>query len=106
VSGWDTSSVTNFVDFARAATSLTTVTVTGGTGNPFADSPATDYTNAFAGTNLNESSIDAILVAIESAGTSSGTFNQSGGTAPSGTGETAVTALRSRGWTVTVTGGF
>jgi hypothetical protein len=46
------------------------------------------------------------LVAIESAGTSSGTFNQSGGNAPSATGEAAITALRGRGWTVTVTGGF
>jgi surface protein len=106
VSGWDTSSVTTFSNFARDASSLTTVTVTGGTGNPFADSAATSYAFAFSGTNLNQASIDAILVAIEQADTSNGTFNQSGGSAPSATGEDAVTALRGRGWTVTVTGGF
>jgi hypothetical protein len=98
--------VTNFGSFAQGCTNLTTVTVTGGTGNPFADSPCTNYTNAFLNTNLTQGSIDDILVAIESAGTSSGTFTQSGGSAPSATGEAAVTALRGRGWTVTVTGGF
>jgi surface protein len=106
VSSWSTSSVTTFVGFAIGCTSLTTVTVTGGTGNPFADSPCTNYTNAFTNTNLNQASIDAILVAINTAGTSSGTFNQSGGSAPSSTGEAAITAMRSRSWTVTVTGGF
>jgi surface protein len=106
VSGWDTSSVTNFGAFASGCTNLTTVTVTGGTGNPFADSPCTNYINAFANTNLTQSSIDDILVAIESAGTSSGTFNQSGGSAPSATGEAAIDALRGRGWTITVTGGY
>ena len=33
-------------------------------------------------------------------------FNQSGGSAPSATGEAAIDTLRSRGWTVTVTGGY
>lgn len=103
---WDISSVTSFYRFALGCTSLTTVTVTGGTGNPFADSPCTNYTNAFTNTNLDQTSIDDILVAIEAANTSNGTFNQSGGSAPSATGEAAVDALRSRGWTVTVTGGY
>jgi hypothetical protein len=80
--------------------------VNGGTGTPFADSPCVNYTSAFSGTNLTQQSIDDILVAINAAGTSSGTFNQSGGSAPSITGESAITALRSRGWTITVTGGF
>ena len=106
VSGWNTSNVTDFSNFANLCPSLTTVTVNGGTGNPFADSPATDYTNAFVNTNLTQQSIDDILVAIEAAGTSNGTFDQSGGSAPSATGEAAVTSLRVRGWTVTVTGGF
>jgi len=106
VSGWDTSSVTNFNFFARNCPSLTTITTEGGTGDPFADSPCTNYINAFDGTNLDQASIDNILVRIESAGTSNGTFDQSGGSAPSATGEAAVTALRGRGWTVTVTGGF
>ena len=78
----------------------------GGTGNPFADSPCINYTNAFTSTNLTQQSIDDILVAINAAGTSNGTFNQSGGSAPSSTGETAVDGLRARGWTITVTGGY
>jgi surface protein len=106
VSSWNTALVTNFSLFASGCSSLTTVTVSGGTGSPFSDSGCTNYANAFTGTNLSQASIDAILVAIESAGTSSGTFNQSGGNAPSATGEAAITALRGRGWTVTVTGGF
>ncbi len=106
VSNWDTSKVNSFLNFANGASALDTVTVTGGTGSPFADSAATDYTNAFSGTNLNQQSIDDILVAIESAATSNGTFGQSGGSAPSATGETAIDALRARGWTVTVTGGY
>ena len=72
-----------------------------GAGCGFADSP-----DAFTNTNLSQQSIDDVLVAINAAGTSNGFFNQSGGSAPSATGEVAVTALRARGWTVTVTGGF
>jgi len=106
VSNWDTSSVTDFGGFVRDCTGLTTVTVNGGTGSPFADSPCTDYTDAFTNTNLTQQSVDDILVAIEAAGTSNGTFDQSGGTAPSATGEAAIDGLRSRGWTVTVTGGY
>ena len=106
VSNWDTSSLTSCKNFVRGCSSLTTVTVTGGTGNPFADSPCTEYGNAFTNTNLTQQSIDDILVAINAAGTSNGTFNQSGGSAPSSTGETAVDGLRARGWTITVTGGY
>jgi len=106
VSNWDTSSVTSMYTLFYNCSSLTSLTINGGTGNPFADSPNTDYTSAFTNTNLNQTSIDDVLVAIESAGTSNGTFNQSGGSAPSATGEAAITALRGRGWTVTVTGGF
>jgi hypothetical protein len=46
------------------------------------------------------------LVSINSNGTSDGDFDQSGGSAPSATGEAAIDALRGRGWTVTVTGGY
>ena len=67
---------------------------------------ATNFTNAFITTNLSQTSIDGILVSINSNNTRNGTFNQSGGSAPSATGEAAITAMRSRGWTVTVTGGF
>lgn len=68
--------------------------------------PATNFSNAFRATNLTQASIDNILVSINSNGTSGGTFNQSGGSAPSATGQAAITAMRSRGWTVTVQGGF
>jgi hypothetical protein len=74
--------------------------------NRFDSVTATDFTNAFASTNLSEASIDAILVSINVANTSSGTFKQSLGTAPSATGEAAIDALRARSWTVTVTGGY
>lgn len=106
VSNWDTSNVTNFRFFARNCSSLTTVTVNDGFGNPFADSPCTDYTDAFTGTNITQQSIDDILVAINAAGTSNGTFGQSGGSAPSTTGESAIDSLRARGWTISVTGGY
>lgn len=106
LSNWDTASSTTFIRFARDCSSLTTVALNGGTGNPFADSACTNYAEAFRNTNLTQQSIDDILVAIEAAGTSNGTFGQSGGSSPSSTGEAAVTALRGRGWTVTVTGGF
>jgi hypothetical protein len=74
--------------------------------NLFNGTPATNFESAFTNTNLTQTSIDNILVSIESNGTSSGTFTQSGGSAPSTTGETAIDALRARGWTITVTGGY
>jgi len=47
-------------------------------------------------------------VSLVTSGIATGTrvFYQSGGSAPSSTGEAAIDTLRSRGWTVTVTGGF
>jgi hypothetical protein len=66
----------------------------------------TTFTEAFGSTNLTEASIDGILTSINSNGTSNGIFGQGGGSAPSTTGEAAITAMRSRGWTITVTGGF
>jgi len=49
-----------------------------------------------------------VLVSLVASGIAAGTrvFGQSGGSAPSSTGEAAITTLRSRGWTVTVTGGY
>ena len=63
---------------------------------------------AFEGTTLNQASIDNILVSLVTSGIDSGTrvFDQSGGSAPSSTGEAAIDTLRSRGWTVAVTGGY
>lgn len=102
VSGWDTSSVTSFGSFARDATGLTTLIITGGTGSPFSDSPCTDYTNAFTNTNLSQQSYTDIVTAIEAAGTISGTLDITGGTSTTtGAAQTAVDALRGRGWTVT-----
>jgi surface protein len=95
------SSGTNFGNAWRSCTSLTTFPP-----NMFDTVTATNFTNAFLLTALNETSIDNILVSINTANTSNGTFNQSGGSAPSSTGEAAIDALRSRGWTVTVTGGY
>lgn len=106
ISDWVTPNLMSCAQFAMNCTSLANFIVFGGTGTPFADSPCTNYTNAFTNTNLTQQSIDDILVAINMAGTSNGTFNQSGGSAPSSVGEAAITALRSRGWTITVTGGF
>ena len=82
--------------------------------NPLEDFPANmfdnclciNFTGAFLITNLSQTSIDNILVSIESNGTSNGTFDQSGGSAPSSIGESAIDNLRSRGWTITVTGGY
>lgn len=74
--------------------------------NLFNGCPCTNFNNAFTNTNLTQTSIDNILVSIESNGTSNGTFDQSGGSAPSATGEAAIDALRARGWTVNVTGGY
>ena len=105
VSGWNTSNVTSFTNFARGCTNLTSLTMSGGTGNPFIGT-CVDYLNAFVGTSLNQATIDEILTRINSNGTSGGKFNQSGGSAPSVTGQVAITAMRARGWTVAVTGGF
>ena len=103
---WNTSQVTTFYQFAFTATSLTDILLDGGTGNPFSDSPCTDYGGAFLATNLTQASIDKILIRINNAGTSNGVFNQSGGSAPGIVGRAAIDALRARGWTVTVTGGY
>lgn len=74
--------------------------------NFFDNCSATNFTSAFFSTNLSQESIDGILVSINSNGTSNGTLGQSGGSAPSVVGQAAIDAMRSRGWTVTVTGGY
>jgi hypothetical protein len=122
----DVSSGTNFQSAWRDCTSLTTfplLDVSSGTNfnsawlgcssltsfpaNMFDTVTGTNFTNAFINTALNQTSIDNILVSINTANTSNGTFNQSGGSAPSvATGRPAIDALRARGWTVTVTGGY
>jgi len=75
--------------------------------NAFDNVSGGNFGNAFLNTALTQTSIDNILVSLVASGISAGTrvFYQSGGSAPSSTGEAAITTLRSRGWTVTVTGG-
>ena len=97
----DTSNVTTFSGTWLGCSSLVDFPA-----NVFDSTPATNFTNAFAVTNLNQQSIDNILVSINTAGTSNGTFSQSGGASPSSAGQAAIDSLRSRGWAVSVTGGY
>jgi len=99
----DTSSGTNFAYAWLDCSSLTSFPA-----NLFNNVKGGDFTNAFLNTALTQTSIDNILVSLVASGVSTGTrvFNQSGGSAPSATGEAAIDTLRLRGWTVTVTGGY
>jgi len=76
--------------------------------NAFDNVKGGDFSDAFTGTALTQTSIDNVLVSLVASGIAAGTrvFDQSGGSAPSSTGEAAIDTLRSRGWTVTVTGGY
>ena len=120
----DTSSASNFQDawYGNSLTSFPLIDTSNGTSfqsawhgnNNLSDFPegvfdncsCTNFTNAFLSTNLTQQSIDNILISIASNGTSNGTFTQSGGSAPSSAGEAAIDALVTRGWAVTVTGGY
>jgi hypothetical protein len=100
----DTSSGTNFSVAWYYCNSLTSFPA-----NAFDNIKGGDFTAAFTNTNLSEASIDGILVSLVTSEIAAGTrlFGQSGGSAPSvGTGQPAIDTLRSRGWTVTVTGGY
>jgi hypothetical protein len=99
----DTSSGTSFNRAWRDCTSLTSFPA-----NAFDNIKGGDFTLAFTDTNLPQESIDNILVSLATSGIDSGTrvFDQSGGSAPSSTGEAAIDTLRSRGWTVGVEGGY
>ena len=99
----DTSAGTNFARAWESCTSLTSFPA-----NAFDNVKGGDFTDAFTNTALTQTSIDNILVSLVASGISTGTrvFDQSGGSAPSSTGEAAIDTLRSRGWTVTVTGGY
>jgi hypothetical protein len=74
--------------------------------NVFDACTATNFSTMFNNTNLTTQSIDNILVSLDTAGQSNGTFAQSGGQAPSATGEAAIDSLVGKGWTITVTGGY
>jgi len=99
----DTSAGTGFTQTWRGCNSLTSFP-----SNAFDNVKGGNFTDAFTSTALTQTSIDNILVSLVASGIAAGTrvFNQSGGSAPSSTGEAAIDTLRSRGWTVTVTGGY
>ena len=94
----DTSNGTDFSLAWAYCSSLTSFPA-----NMFDACPATNFTGAFVGCALNQTSIDNILVSIAAAGTSGGTLNMTGGTnaTPSATGLAAKATLVGRGWTVT-----
>lgn len=71
--------------------------------NMFDTSIATNYGLAFRNCNLDQISVDNILVSIDSAGQSGGTLDLDGGTSspPSATGLAAKSSLEGKGWTVT-----
>lgn len=71
--------------------------------NAFDSCLGIDFTDAFTNTNLSEQSIDGILVSLDAAGQSNGTFTQSGGDAPSSVGLEAKTSLEAKGWSISVT---
>jgi len=97
----DTSSATNFSRAWASCSSLTSFPA-----NAFDSIKGGDFTNAFLNTNLDETSIDGILVSLVASGIESGRFDQSGGYAPTvATGQPAIATLLSRDWTVEVTGG-
>jgi len=99
----DTSFGTDFRQTWQNCTSLTSFPA-----NAFDNVSGGDFEEAFKDTALTQTSIDNILVSLVASGISAGTrvFDQSGGSAPSSTGEAAIDTLRSRGWTVAVTGGY
>jgi len=97
----DTSAGTNFRLAWYYCSSLTSFPA-----NAFDNIKGGNFGNAFTNTALTQTSIDNILVSIVASGIAAGVFDQSGGSAPSSTGEAAIDTLRSRGWTVAVTGGY
>jgi len=99
----DTSAGTSFNQAWRDCRSLTSFPA-----NAFDNVSGGNFVSAFSNTRLNQTSIDNVLVSLVASGIATGTriFGQSGGSAPSATGEAAIDTLRSRGWTVTVTGGY
>jgi len=122
ISVFSTSQITNFISAFRGMTSLVAlprISVASATsmaglcdGNSalttveagmFNDTSCTNYSTAFTGCALTQTSVDNILVSIELAGTSNGTLNMTGGTSstPSAIGLAAKTLLQARGWTVT-----
>jgi hypothetical protein len=94
----DVSSGTNFYGAWAGCTSLTSFPA-----NMFDSCSATTFDQAWTNCALNQTSVDNILVSIDTAGQSNGTLGINGGTsaAPSATGLVAKASLQAKGWTVT-----
>lgn len=96
-----------FLDFSIGTSFNSTwqscVLLKGFPANAFDNCTATDFTEAFRNTGLNTQSIDNILQSLDVAGQINGTFDQSGGQAPSSVGLAAKTSLEAKGWTISVT---
>jgi hypothetical protein len=94
----DVSQGTAFNNAWRNCSSLTTFPAA-----MFNSCLATNFTNAWQNCALNQTSVNNILVSLDTAGQSNGTVNINGGTsaAPSGAGATAKTSLQGKSWTVT-----
>ena len=71
--------------------------------NAFDNCTATNFDAAFINTGLTQQSIDNILESLDVAGQINGTFDQTGGQAPSSVGLAAKASLEAKGWTITVT---
>ena len=98
----DFSSCNNFVSSWRDSEDLEIFAA-----NSFDNIAGGNFKGSFLDTKLNQSSIDGILVSLVTSGIAAGIFDQSGGSAPSvDTGQPAIDTLRSRGWTVSVEGGY
>jgi hypothetical protein len=65
---------------------------------------ATNFQNAWLNCSLSETSVDNILISLDTAGQSNGVVNLNGGSnsPPGATGITARNNLIAKGWTVTV----
>jgi hypothetical protein len=93
----NTSSATDFTETWDGCSSLASFP-----SNFFDNCLAINFTNSFKNTNLSQTSIDNILISINSNSTSNGIFSQTGGSnTPSATGVSAKNSMISRGWTVT-----
>jgi len=94
----DTSAVTSFSTAWRDCSSLTSFS-----SNAFDSCVATDFNGAFFKCALDQTSVDNILVSLDTAGQSNGTLNLNGGSSasPSATGLAAKTSLEGKGWAVT-----
>jgi hypothetical protein len=68
----------------------------------FDNCAATSFGNSWYNCALSQTSVNNILISLDTAGQLNGTVNLAGGTsaAPSGAGATAKTSLQGKGWTV------